>query len=689
MLSKLTFLLVITACNYAFSQSISIATGGTGGVYYPMGQGLASMLSTKVPGFSATAEVTGGSIDNINLISSGRPYIGFSMADAARDARLGIGRFSGKKTDLNTILVLYPNKMHIVTSESSGIRKLQDLRGKRVSTGSPRSATEVMALRVLEAANMAPNLDVATQSYSVAESANAIKEGRIDAFFWVGGLPTAAISDLGNTPEFRLSFIDHAEVVDSINRKYGDLYFSDVIPRTTYPGMTRDNKILSISNVLVANRNMPEKEVYEIVKAVFDNKNDLMRSHYEFINVTLDGQQSRATPIPFHPGAIRYFQERKVGNQGVVAASTATPQPTLSNSISSTNVAGTTWIGIDGTKQLKHEMTFFQDSTYQYSYFDEQGKKVLINNTGIGTGTWKQTGNSIYFETNNKFAERNGTLIGNTLSGSAFNTKGNKWKFSYQLSSQSPTSSQASNINPQNIATSTIQNQNSIPNTQGRRVALVIGNASYSSVPQLMNPTNDAREVTRALQATGFEVIRLENADLRQMQDAVRSFGNRLGKNDVGLFYFSGHGVQVKGKNYLIPVRENIKQSFEVPSGAIDADLVLATMENAKNNLNIMILDACRSPFPGEARSLSRGLATLDAAKGTLIAYATAPGKEALDGQGSNSPYTKHLVRALQQKGLPIEQVFKQVRIAVVEETKGNQVPWENSSIMGDFYFRK
>ena len=224
---------------------------------------------------------------------------------------------------------------------------------------------------------------------------------------------------------------------------------------------------------------------------------------------------------------------------------------------------------------------------------------------------------------------------------------------------------------------------------QGRRVALVIGNASYSSVPQLINPTNDAREVSRVLQATGFEVIRLENADLRQMQDAVRSFGNRLSKNDVGLFYFSGHGVQVKGKNYLIPVRENIKQSFEVPSSAIDADLVLATMENAKNSLNIMILDACRSPFPGEARSLSRGLATLDAAKGTLIAYATAPGKEALDGKGNNSPYTKHLVRALQQKGLPIEQVFKQVRIGVVEETKGAQVPWENSSIMGDFYFRK
>ena len=126
-----------------------------------------------------------------------------------------------------------------------------------------------------------------------------------------------------------------------------------------------------------------------------------------------------------------------------------------------------------------------------------------------------------------------------------------------------------------------------------------------------------------------------------------------------------------------------------MPSGALDADLVLATMENAKNNLNIMILDACRSPFPGESRSLSRGLATLDAAKGTLIAYATAPGKEAMDGKGSNSPYTKNLVKALQQQGISIEQVFKQVRIAVVEETNGAQVPWENSSIMGEFYFRK
>jgi len=223
----------------------------------------------------------------------------------------------------------------------------------------------------------------------------------------------------------------------------------------------------------------------------------------------------------------------------------------------------------------------------------------------------------------------------------------------------------------------------------GKRYALVIGNSDYKSVPKLPNSVNDANEIAKALQATGFNVSKYENIDLRMMQDVIRNFGSKLGRNDVGLFYFAGHGVQVKGKNYLIPVGENIKKSFEVPSSAIDADLVLATMEDAKNNLNIVILDACRSPFPGEGRSVGRGLATLDAAKGTLIAYATAPGKEALDGQGTNSPYTKNLVKALQQKGLSIEQVFKLVRIGVVEETKGAQVPWENSSIMGDFYFYK
>jgi uncharacterized caspase-like protein len=221
------------------------------------------------------------------------------------------------------------------------------------------------------------------------------------------------------------------------------------------------------------------------------------------------------------------------------------------------------------------------------------------------------------------------------------------------------------------------------------RFALVIGNSAYSNLNRLPNAVNDARTISSSLRQSGFNVTTAENLDLAGMQSAIRAFGEKLGKNDVGLFYFAGHAVQVKGKNYLIPVKENIKKSFEVPASAVDADLVLATLENVKNDLNILILDSCRNSFPGESRSTSRGLATMEAARGTLVAYATAPGKEALDGAGSNSPYTKHLSRLIGKKGLPLEQMFKEVRKAVVAETNGEQVPWENSSLMGDFYFSK
>ena len=233
-----------------------------------------------------------------------------------------------------------------------------------------------------------------------------------------------------------------------------------------------------------------------------------------------------------------------------------------------------------------------------------------------------------------------------------------------------------------------IENQDSVVDVR-KRYALVLGNSNYSSLPKLPNALNDAREITQSLKSAGFQVSTHENLDLAGMQNAIRVFGAQLGKNDVGLVYYAGHGVQVKGKNYLIPVKENIKKSFEVPASAVDVDLVLATLENIKNDLNIVVLDACRSPFPGEARGTHRGLATIEAAKGTFIAFATAPGKEALDGSGSNSPYTKHLARLIGKKGLALEQVFKEVRKSVVAETNGEQVPWENSSLMGDFYFQK
>jgi hypothetical protein len=221
-----------------------------------------------------------------------------------------------------------------------------------------------------------------------------------------------------------------------------------------------------------------------------------------------------------------------------------------------------------------------------------------------------------------------------------------------------------------------------------RRLALVIGNAAYKNSP-LRNPTNDADLISNALSKSGFIVSRYDNLTYARMREVVRIFGEKLNRGDVGLFYFSGHGVQYRGKNYLLPINDDFKHADEIPSTAMDIDLVLAKMETAKNDLNIVILDACRSsPFGSEARNLDRGLTTISAAKGTFVAFATSPGNIALDGTGRNSPYTKNLAQAILKGGLTLEQVFKEVRRNVISETNSQQVPWENSSLLGDFYFK-
>jgi len=296
----------------AFAQNVSIATGGTGGVYYPLGGGLAAALSKYVPGMQATAEVTGGSVDNLKLVGSGKPYVAFSMADAAQDAYRGEDKFKGNKVPVRTLAVLYPNRMHVVTVEGMGIEKLTDLKGKRVSTGSPGSATEVMAFRIIEAAGLDKDRDMKRERLGVAESVNAIKDHKIDAFFWVGGLPTAAVTDLANTPGVTIKMIDHAYVVPKMNKKYGDLYVEDTIPKETYRGMGRDNKQATVMNILVAHANMPDQEAYNIVKTIFERKEDLVRVHKEAENFKLENQKQSATPIPFHPGALKYFAEKGI-----------------------------------------------------------------------------------------------------------------------------------------------------------------------------------------------------------------------------------------------------------------------------------------------------------------------------------------------------------------------------------------
>jgi uncharacterized protein len=297
----------------AQAQNVSIATGGTGGVYYPLGGGMAAVLSKYVQGMQATAEVTGGSVANLQLIGTGKPYLAMTMVDAGIDALKGQDKFSGKPVPVRTLMVMYPNRMHVVTIEGTGITKMADLKGKRVSTGSGGSATEVMAFRVIEAAGLDKDKDMRRERLGVAESTAALKDRKIDAYFWVGGLPTAAVSDLANSPGVKIKMIDHADLVGKMNQKYGQLYVQDRIPKETYKGMDNDNRQATVMNLLVAHQNMDEKTAYNIVKAVFEHREELIRVHKEAENFKLENQKTAAAGgIPWHPGALRFFKEKGV-----------------------------------------------------------------------------------------------------------------------------------------------------------------------------------------------------------------------------------------------------------------------------------------------------------------------------------------------------------------------------------------
>ena len=297
---------------FAQAKTYAIGTGGTGGVYYPLGGAVASVLSKKLPGVQATAEVTGGSVDNLKLIASGQSEIGFTMSDAALDALNGQDKFKSGKVPLRTLLVLYPNRMHVVTVEGRGVDKMSDLKGKRVSTGSPGSATEVMAFRVIEAAGLDKDKDMKRERLSVAESVNAIKDGKIDAFFWVGGLPTAAVTDLGATPGVKIKFVDHADLAEKMNAKYGKLYAGSTIAKSVYPGMAVDNKNTEVWNILVTGDKMSDDDAYKIVKTLVESKADLVAVHKEAEAFALESQVQDRSPIPFHPGALKYFAEKGV-----------------------------------------------------------------------------------------------------------------------------------------------------------------------------------------------------------------------------------------------------------------------------------------------------------------------------------------------------------------------------------------
>lgn len=228
-----------------------------------------------------------------------------------------------------------------------------------------------------------------------------------------------------------------------------------------------------------------------------------------------------------------------------------------------------------------------------------------------------------------------------------------------------------------------------LPAAGNQRIALVIGNNAYAQAP-LFNPVNDANAVSAALAELGFEVVKATDADLAGMQSALLEFTGRIEDGATALVFFAGHGIQANGRNYLVPVDASLESAGRLRFEALEMMDILEELEYSGSKLNLVILDACRNnPFLGRARGASGGLAAVDAATGTLIAYATAPGATASDGSGRNGLYTEHLLEALRIPNLQAEEVFKQVRIGVAEYSGGEQVPWESSSLTGDFVFNQ
>jgi TRAP transporter TAXI family solute receptor len=298
-----------TGASGAQQKRLSIATGGTGGVYYPLGGGLANLLTRAIPGVDATAEVTSASVDNIKLVGAGKADLAFTLGDTAADGINGVGKFR-EKVPIRALAVVYANKSQWVTVEGTGITRIQDLKGRRIATGAPGSGTEIIAMRILEAYGLNPDKDVTREKLSVSESVNAIKDRKIDAFFWSGGVPTAAVTDLAATPGIKIKLLDHADAIPRLVQKWGPLYARGTIAAKSYPGQDADCQEADVWNLLVVSDKMDEQLAYQITRAIFENKAELAGVHAEAKNLALESQYAVASPVPFHPGAVRYFAEK-------------------------------------------------------------------------------------------------------------------------------------------------------------------------------------------------------------------------------------------------------------------------------------------------------------------------------------------------------------------------------------------
>lgn len=285
---------------------ISIATGGMGGVYFVIGGGLANLL-TKYADVDATAEVTAASVDNCKLLGAKKADIGFIIADTGYDAYKGTGMFKNA-LPLRVLAVIYPHKNHVITLDGKGIKQVADLKGKRVSTGAPGSGTEVIAFRILEAAGLDPKKDITMDRLGAAESGGALKDGKIDAYIWSGGVPTGSVLDVSASPGIKMALVPHADLVDKMNAKYGNIYYASTIQKDAYTGIDSDIPVSAVPNLLMCHEDMDETMAYNTVKTLFEHLSELEAIHKEATNITLKNGAS-STFVPYHKGAAKYFSE--------------------------------------------------------------------------------------------------------------------------------------------------------------------------------------------------------------------------------------------------------------------------------------------------------------------------------------------------------------------------------------------
>ncbi len=289
-------------------QRISVATGGMGGVYYPMGGAIAAVITKYVPKVEAAAEVTAASVDNCKLVAAKKSDLAIVMGDVVYESWAGTGKFK-EKLPLANLAVLYPNVMHIVAPQAKGMKKVADLKGRTISTGSPGSGVEFMALRILEADGINPDKDVRRDRLGASESAGALKDGKIDAFFWCGGVPTAAVLDLAASPGMKLSFIPNKDAIEKMTAKYGPVYYPGTIPKGAYLGIEADVPVAAVANLLICHEALDEKFVYDMLAAIFDHRDELVAVHKQAESIVLK-EAVIGSPIPFHKGALKYYKDK-------------------------------------------------------------------------------------------------------------------------------------------------------------------------------------------------------------------------------------------------------------------------------------------------------------------------------------------------------------------------------------------